>query len=160
MREQQRESFRIETQFEAELFHEGRIVACRVQNLSAGGALVETALELRANTQCTLGLALDRELATNTGLEYVSFHMEVLASEATSGGGWQHRLRNVTKSGSKEYEIATKLVFAAQRRTISQNTGADRASPMATNQERRGRLRSKLGARFGRNSLRPGSNDE
>jgi hypothetical protein len=160
MSEQQRASFRVETQFEAELFHEGRVVSCTVQNLSAGGALVETALEIRTGSQCTLGLALDPELAQATGLDYVSFHMEVLASQPISAGRWQHRLHNVTRSGSKEYETATKLVFAAQRRAISHETGTDHASPMATDEARRGRLRSTLATRFGRSSLRPGSNDD
>lgn len=148
MTEQQRESFRVDTQFEAEVFHHGRVVSCTVQNLSAGGALVETSLEMPAGAHCTLGLALEGDLATATGLPYVSFHMEVLAAQPVRGGLLTYRLRNVTSSGSKEYETATKLVFAAQ------------ASPMASDPDRRGRLRTRMTTRFGRGSLRPGSDED
>lgn len=160
MTEQNRASFRVDTSFEAELFHQGRVVGCTVVNLSAGGARVETALEMRAGAQCTLGLALDRELAAATGMTYVSFHMEVLAAEPLRDGQLVYRLHNATGSTSPEYETATKLVFAAQRRMRAAASGAEGSSPMVSDHERRVKHRSKLRTRFGRGSLRPGSDED
>lgn len=157
----QRSSYRVGADdFEAELFHEGRVVPCHVINLSAGGALIRTGLEMADGTQCTLGLDLEGELASATGIRYVSFHMEVLEQVPVHGGELNVRLRNLTGEGSKAYEQAQKIVFEAQRRARARETGSEKASPMASDQVRRKRFRGLGSARFGKGSTRPGQGDD
>ena len=152
----QRQSFRVEARIEGELFHEGRVVPCMVENLSAGGAAVTTGLELEAGTQCTLGLRMDREQRAALGVDYLSFHMEVLEASPVRGGDMLYRLRNLTSEGSKAYERANKLVFDAQRRARAEETGTGEASPLASDRERRGGLRRIRRPRFSKGSMRPG----
>jgi len=152
-----RESFRVDAHFQAELFHEGRVVPCEVTNLSSGGAAVTTALEMPAGAQCTLGLRLEPDLQRSAGVGYVSFHMEVLQATPIHGGDIVYRLRNVTGSGSKQREMAAKLVVAAQRRALAVRSGAEPASRMVSDPERRRDLRSRLRERFSSGSTRPGS---
>ncbi|MCW2956080.1 MAG: hypothetical protein JWO69_949 [Thermoleophilia bacterium] len=149
----QRDSFRIDETFEAELFHEGRVAPCSVQNLSAGGALVTARLDMPSGSYCTLGIRLDPELAATTGQEYFSFHMEVL-EPAPSQLPSAHRLRTASGPGSPEYEAAARLVVAAQRRSRARQTGAVEASPMSHDSEQPRRRRSIFKRRFGKNSTR------
>jgi hypothetical protein len=158
--ENQRRSFRVESLMEGELFHEGRVVACAVENLSAGGAAVVSSLEMPAGTQCTLGLRLADDLAVSSGLEYVSFHMEVLEVEAIRGGDLRYRMRNLTSEGSAAYERAQRVVFEAQRRELAARSGADESSPLVSDRDRRRRLRRPRRPRFGKGSLRPGHGDD
>ena len=155
--DEQRGSFRVEARIEGELFHEGRVVPCEVENLSAGGAAVTTGLELEPGTQCTLGLRMDREQRAATGLDYLSFHMEVLEGTAQRGGDIHYRMRNLTSEGSDAYERAQKLVFDAQRRARAAETGSDEASPLASDRDRRTGLKRIRRPRFSRGSMRPGS---
>ncbi|MCW2961758.1 MAG: hypothetical protein JWM25_821 [Thermoleophilia bacterium] len=151
----QRDTFRIYRTFDdAELFHEGRVVACTVHNLSAGGAQVESALEMPEGSHCTLGLRLDPQMAADAGIEYLSFHMSVLEATPRAGGQLTYRLRNETRPGSPEYEAAAKLVFAAQRRELAERSGADEASPMAHDTAKPRRRRSIFKVRFGKGSTR------
>lgn len=155
MSENQRESFRIDadSELQAELFHEGRVAPCRLQNLSAGGALVECELELQPGTQCTLGVRLRGRLA-GAGLPYVSFLMQVL-EPAESQAPSMYRLRSMTGPGSREYEEASRLVFEAQRLRRAAASGTAEASPMATDPDRRRQLRPQPRTRFSKGSLRP-----
>lgn len=159
MADNQRESFRIDAdpELQAELFHEGRVAPCRLLNLSAGGALVECALDLPPGTQCTLGVRLRGKLA-GAGLPYVSFLMEAL--EATEGQAPStHRLRSMTGPGSQQYEDASKLVFEAQRLRRAAESGSAQASPMASDPDRRRQLRPQARPRFSKGSLRPDQPD-
>lgn len=155
MAENQRESFRIEAdpEMQAELFHEGRVAPCRLLNLSAGGAMVECDLELTPRTQCTLGVRLRGALA-GAGVPYVSFLMEVL-EPIDPAAPTTYRMRSMTGPGSPEYEEASKLVFEAQRRRRAATSGTAEASPMASDPDRRRRLRPQPKPRFSKGSLRP-----
>lgn len=159
MTENQRESFRIgpDSDLRAELFHEGRISPCRLENLSAGGAKVTSELRMPAGAQCTLGVRLGSSMRVSTTISYVSFLMEVLDLDAPPTGPVTYRLRSTTAPGSDEYEAAAKLVFEAQRQTRSRTTGTDEASPMASDEDRRSKLRVPKKQRFSKGSLRPGS---
>jgi hypothetical protein len=157
----QRDSVRIDEHLEAEVFVDGRVIPCSIENLSAGGARIHSIAELQAGQQCTLGIRLPSDLQRATGLPYVSFHLEVLESEALRGGLNAYRTRNLTGPGNQDYEEAAKLVFAMQRRILAASSGADESSPMvgptgdASRRRRRG-----IRGRFGRGSLRPGSSDK
>lgn len=157
MTENQRETFRIEpdSDLEAELFHEGRVTPCELENLSAGGAKVTSSLQMAAGAQCTLGVRLGQSLRSSTPIPYVSFLMEVLDLETTVDGPTTYRLRSTTAEGSPEREAAAKLVFEAQRRARSRATGADESSPMVSDEERRTKLRVEQQPRFSKRSLRP-----
>lgn len=169
MSENQRESFRVEPDdatMHAELFHEGRVAPCTLHNLSAGGARVTSRLALRAGTQCTLGVRLTGALLASAPKPYVSFHMEVLDATPITAEGSQdatpsfdYRLRSITGPGSSEYEGAAKLVFAAQRRELSATSGAEPATPMVSERERRRTFWLPRRRRFSRDDLRPGSGD-
>jgi hypothetical protein len=159
MQENQRESFRIDGEpFRAELFHEGKVAPCSVENLSAGGASVSSSMSMPVGSQCTVGVRLADSLRGD-GVGYVSFLMEVLEA-AAQGESFQYRLRNTTAPGSTQFEAATKLVFEAQRRRRAGATGTDEASPMVTDQERRRRLRTDPRPRFSKGSLRPDSDPD
>lgn len=162
MTENQRETFRIgpDSDLQAELFHEGRVSPCRIENLSAGGAKVTSELRMPAGAQCTLGVRLGSSMRTSTAVEYVSFLMEVLDDVLPEQGPVTYRLRSTTGPGSAEYEAAARLVFAAQRHARSRETGADEASPMASDEQRRANLRVEQQARFSKKSLRPGPGPE
>lgn len=156
MAENQRESFRIEgdPMLRAELFHEGRVAPCSIENLSAGGASLTSTIQMQPGSQCTLGVRLDDSIQT-VAATYVSFLMEVLeASPAPTGTSY--RLRNTTGPGTPEFEAATKLVFEAQRLRRAGETGTGAGSPMATDEDRRRDLRSDPRPRFSKGSLRPG----
>lgn len=157
MTENQRESFRIDADEElhAELFHEGRVAPCTLQNLSAGGARLRSKLEMPPGTQCTLGVRLGGAGHGPNG-RYVSFLLGVL--DATPKGDWfEYRLQSLTAPGSAEHEAATRLVFEAQRRRLAASSGTDQASPMASDEQRRKELRTEQRQRFSKGSLRPDS---
>ncbi len=158
MTENQRESFRIgpDSDLKAELFHEGRITPCQLENLSAGGAKVTSEVRMPAGAQCTLGVRLGSSMRASTAIPYVSFLMEVLDRDDPASGPVTYRLRSTTAPGSDEYEAAAKLVFEAQRQSRSRATGTDEASPMASDEERRSKLRVPKRPRFTKRSLRPG----
>lgn len=159
MDEQQRQSFRIDSHFPGELFHEGRVAPCEVLNLSAGGARVHTRMELRSGAVCTLGIPLDSDLEKAAGTSYVSFHMFVLdAVPQADGEHIDYRLQHVASSNETagEYELATRVVFAAQRRELAHESGAEDASPMVSDHERRKSLISRMKPRFSRGSVRGG----
>lgn len=158
MTENQRESFRIgpDSDLKAELFHEGRITPCQLENLSAGGAKVTSEIRMPEGAQCTLGVRLGSSMRASTAIPYVSFLMEVLDHDEPGAGPVTYRLRSTTGPGSDEYEAAARLVFEAQRRTRSRVTGTDEASPMASDEERRSKLRVPKRPRFTKRSLRPG----
>ncbi len=162
MTENQRESFRIgpDSDMQAELFHEGRIAPCRIDNLSAGGAKVTSELRMPPGAQCTLGVRLGTAMRTSTTVPYVSFLMEVLDDVLPETGPITYRLRSTTAPGSAEYEAAAKLVFAAQRQARARETGTDESSPMVSDEERRAKLRVEQQARFSKKSLRPGPGPE
>lgn len=162
MTENLRESFRVEPDsgLEAELFHEGRVAPCMVDNLSAGGAKVTSALSMPAGAQCTLGVRIAPGLRTSEGTpSYVSFLMEVLEGTPRPDHSFDYRLRSTTGPGSEQYEAAAKLVFAAQRSLLARTSGAEPASPMVGSPERRRRLRIPRPPRFTKKSLRPGQGD-
>jgi len=159
MEEQQRKSFRVEPQIAGELFHEGRVAPCDVLNLSAGGARVQTTMPLRSGSVCTLGIPLDGELERAAGTGYVSFHMYVLdAVPQTERELVDYRLQHVSSSteSAGEYQLATKVVFASQRRDLAHESGADEASPMASTPARRRSFAARLKPRFSRGSVRGG----
>lgn len=158
MTENQRESFRIgpDSDLKAELFHEGRITPCQLENLSAGGAKVTTELRMPPGAQCTLGVRLASAMRASTAIQYVSFLMEVLDHDQPESGPMTYRLRSTTGPGSEEYEAAAKLVFEAQRQLRSHETGTDEASPMVSDEDRRAKLRVPKKPRFSKGSLRPG----
>ncbi len=161
MTDDQREAFRIDADDEirAELFYEGRVAPCALENLSAGGAKLTSALAMDPATQCTLGVRLGR-INQGSGARYVSFLMEVLDAEpAPDGSTTSYRLRSLTAPGTPEYEEAARLVFEAQRRRLGAASGAGEASPMASDEERRRKLRTEQRPRFSKRSLRPGSGD-
>jgi hypothetical protein len=161
MTENQRESFRIDAdpQLQAELFHEGRVTPCDLRNLSAGGARLRCSMPMATGSHCTLGVRIAPRHGADAGGTYVSFLMEVLESTAHDDDLYEYRLRNATGPGSQDYEAATKLVFEAQRRRLSAESGADESSPMASDDQRRRRLRIPRRPRFSRRSLRPGNDD-
>ena len=150
MSENQRETFRIgpDSDLQAELFHEGRVAPCQLVNLSAGGAKVTSDLRMPPGAQCTLGVRLGSEVRGASALPYVSFLMELLDEDVPEQGPYTYRLRSTTGPGSPEYEAAAKLVFAAQRQSRARETGTDRASPMASDENRRSKLRIEQQARF------------
>lgn len=155
MSENLRETFRVYTTFEAELFHEGRVVPCTVTDISAGGARVESGLEMPSGAHCTLGLRLEGSLEEEAGMPYVSFHMEVLEATEIPGGERQYRMRNMSGVGSKEHDEAMRVVFAAQRRQLAQRSGTELSSAAPHDDpEPRRRPRSKFSIRFGRGSTR------
>lgn len=159
MSDQQRQSFRVEPHLDGELFHEGRVAPCDVINLSAGGARIETSMHLRGGAVCTLGIRLDPELERAAGTPYVSFHMFVLDARPQPGSDVvDYRLQHLSTaaSSSTEYETATKVVYAIQRRDLAHGSGVEGASPMATDRPRRRKLASKLKPRFSRGSTRGG----
>lgn len=160
MTENQRESFRIDADplLHAELFHEGRVTPCDLRNLSAGGAKLRCSMRMETGSLCTLGVRIDPRRGAGAGGTYVSFLMEVL-QQTPHDGQFEYRLRNATAPGSTDYEAATKLVFEAQRRHLARSSGAIESSPMASDQQRRRRLRFPLLQRFSRRSMRPGSDD-
>lgn len=162
MSENQRETFRIgpDSDLEAELFHEGRIAPCQIENLSAGGAKVTSDLRMPAGAQCTLGVRLGTSMRASSAIPYVSFLMEVLDDDLPEQGPFTYRLRSTTGPGSAEYEAAAKLVFEAQRQARARETGTDRSSPMVSDEERRAKLRVEQQARFSKKSLRPGPGPE
>jgi hypothetical protein len=159
MTENLRETFRVEPghELDAELFHEGRVAPCQLENLSAGGARVRSALAMPQGAQCTLGVRLGEAMRGASTPTYVSFLMEVL--EATSieeSSAYDYRLRSTTAPGSPEYETAAKLVFAAQRTALAAKSGtAQPASPMASDEERRRRFWMPRAPRFGKRAMRP-----
>ena len=155
-----RETFRIEadSDLEAELFHEGRMKPCAIENLSAGGAKVTSAVSIPEGARCTLGVRLGHGLRPATAPEpYVRFEMEVLESTPRSDHSFDYRLRSTMEPGSPAYEAAQKLVFAAQRAALAKRTGASQASPMVTDEERHKRIRAEKKPRFSRGSTRPGA---
>ncbi|MBC7460498.1 MAG: PilZ domain-containing protein [Thermoleophilia bacterium] len=159
MDEQQRQSFRVEPHFAGELFHEGRVARCDVLNLSAGGARVQTRMRLASGAVCTLGIPLDGDLERAAGMSYVSFHMFVLDAVPQSEDELvDYRLQHVSSSSESagEYELATKVVFASQRRDIAHESGADESSPMVSTRDRRLGFMSRTKARFSRGSTRGG----
>jgi hypothetical protein len=162
MSENQRETFRIgpDSDLQAELFHEGRVAPCRIENLSAGGAKVTSDLRMPAGAQCTLRVHLGTSTRESTSASHAEFLMEVLDDVPPEQGPVTYRLRSTTGPGSAEYEAAAKLVFAAQRQALARGTGADEASPMVSDEERRARLRTEQQARFSKKSLRPGPGPE
>lgn len=161
MDENQRESFRVEpaSDLEAELFHEGRVVPCVLDNLSAGGAKVTSAIAMPTGAHCTLGV---RTAVTSPGrgpATYVSFLMEVLEATPAADERTDYRLRSMTAPGSAEYEAAARLVFEAQRSALAASSGAEPSSPMASDPARRRKLRVLRRPRFSKRSLRPGRPD-
>ena len=159
MTEDQREAFRLDAgdELRAELFYEGRVAPCTLENLSAGGARLVSSLQMDPATQCTLGVRLGKR-AHAPGVRYVSFLLEVL--DATpAADGTSYRLRSLTAPGTPEYEEAAKLVFEMQRQRLGAASGADEASPMATDEQRRQQLRTPKRRRFSKGSLRPGQGD-
>lgn len=159
MTENRRESFRTRLDVEAEVFHEGRVVACTVTELSGGGARLETRLDLPIGTQCTLGMRLGHELADAAGTEYLSWHLEVLGVVPLAGDVCEYRVRNLTQSGSPAYEAAHRVVFEAHRQLVAVERDTDHASPMVSDHERRESLREPDHHRFSRESMRPGLED-
>jgi len=159
MDDNQRDSFRLERNFEAELSHEGRVSACVVTNLSAGGARIQTTFEMRTGRSCTLGILLDPRTRAEAGVDQVSFHMEILERTELPEAMIEYRLRNATGPGSSEYETAARLVVQAQRQMIAAETGAGEASPMVSDDDRRRRFRIPVRPRFGKGNMRPGSDD-
>lgn len=158
MTENLRESFRIDADPDlvAELFHEGRVKPCALHNLSAGGAKVTSAISMPQGAQCTLGVRLGPGIRSAQGTpQYVSFLMEVLEATPRPDHSFDYRLRSTTGPGSAEYETAAKLVFAAQRSRLASRSGAEGASPMVVDEERRRRLRLRIVPRFSRRSMRP-----
>jgi hypothetical protein len=159
MAEQHRESFRVESHLSGELFHEGRVAPCDVQNLSAGGARVTSRMQLRPGAVCTLGIPLDGDLEQAAGTRYVSFHMYLLDAVPLEDGELvDYRLKHVSSSNEAggDYQLATKVVFAAQRRELAHESGADEASPMVSTHERRKGFMSRIKPRFSRGSVRGG----
>lgn len=120
--EEQRSSQRASFNVRAEVFFEGAVSPCLVRNLSAGGALVETPLDLAEGTEFTLGLRLVDDLREAAGLDYVSFHLEVLGREEapslTGSGSTRYRCKNLTSPGSELYQRAVALVTEAQRSSM------------------------------------------
>lgn len=157
MTENLRETFRVEpdAELECELFHEGRVAPCTLHNLSAGGAKVSCTLPMAAGAQCTLGVRLSPSLRGSTHPAYVSFLMEVAEASPREDEGFDVRLRSTTGPGSPQFEAASKLVFATQRRLLAQRSGSEAASPMHSDPERRGGFRRSMLRRFGKRSLRP-----
>lgn len=157
MTENQRETFRVEPSSDlyAELFHEGRVTPCALENLSAGGARARTSLAMPPGAQCTLGVRLGESVRRSDRTPaYVSFLMEVIERSTAPDGRYDYRLRSTTGPGSDQYEEAAKLVFTVQRTQLAKRSGSDEASPMAAEPERRRRLRSVLRRRFSRRSVR------
>jgi len=158
MTENQRESYRVDagTDLDADLFHEGRVTRCVLMNLSAGGARVSSSQSIPVGGQCTLGVRLGAEhRPTATSLSYVSFLMEVLDATPGRQGRTDYRLRSISGPGSKQHEAAAHLVFEAERRRRARASGIDAATPMASDPERRSRLRIPFRQRFSKGSLRP-----
>ncbi len=157
MTENQRESFRIgsDAGLEAELLHQGRAAPCTLDNLSAGGAKLTSELQVPQGAECMLRLRLGSELRPASDTSYASLPMEVLERDDTVAGTVTYRLRSTSQPGSAEYEAATKLVLAAQRLQRAQQLGTDEASPMASDDERRAKLRVPKQQRFSKGSLRP-----
>ncbi|MCW2925677.1 MAG: hypothetical protein JWM98_3081 [Thermoleophilia bacterium] len=160
MNENLRESFRIgpEAELEAELVHGGRTVRCTVRNLSAGGAKVSTDLEVEPGAACTLRVRIPASQPGANPAPWVEFETEVLEVDG-AGPARAVRLRNVTATGSPQYEGAAKLVFEAQRRARARESGSSVASPMASDEERRRALRPADRPRYSRGSLRPDQRD-
>lgn len=130
----QRSSFRIDENLDAELHYRGRVHPCTVVNLSAGGARIRSHVQLVRERTCMVRIPLDGELARGAGSEMVSLHLEVL--DAIDGeDGCTARLRSLDPPGSPEQETAAKLVFALQRRARAAQSGADDASPMKATQD-------------------------
>jgi hypothetical protein len=168
---EQRETFRVETRLDAELFHDGDVAPCSVRNLSAGGALVETVLALDPPARCTLGLRLGPQWAKSAGMDYVTFHLEVLDRteleddvDADTGEPAEPlhvlRMRNLTEADSPAWERAHKVVFEAQRQQLAERSGSDHASPMASDRERRRALRRQSRPRYRKAALRPDLPDD
>lgn len=141
----QRSSFRIDENLDAELHYRGRVHPCQIVNLSAGGARIRSEIELARERTCKVDVTLPKELARSASLSVVSMHLEVLDSTPDSDE-FISRMRSLDPPGSPEQEMAAKLVFALQRRARAAQSGADDASPMQTTQEsiRRERSRKKL----------------
>lgn len=141
----QRSSFRIDEELDAELHHRGRVIPCRIVNLSAGGARVLSDQDLPRDRTCMVQVPLTGDLATSVGAPVANMHLEVL--DSTPGeGGFVTRMRSLDGPGSPEHESTAKLVFALQRRARAAQSGAAEASPMRTTAEsiRRERSRPKL----------------
>jgi hypothetical protein len=159
MTENLRETFRVEPghELDAELFHEGRVAPCQLENLSAGGARVRSALQMPSGAQCTLGVRLGEAMRSSSTPAYVSFLMEVLETIPDEDAStFDYRLRSTTAPGSSEYETAAKLVFAAQRSALAAKSGSTRpSSPMASDGERRRRFWMPRAPRFGKRAMRP-----
>ena len=141
----QRSSFRIDEELEAELHFRGRIFPCRIVNLSAGGARIHSDQDLPRDRTCMVQVPLTGDLATSVGAPTMKMHLEVLDS-TPSDGGFVTRMRSLDGPGSTEHEAMAKLVFAIQRRARAVQSGVDDASPMQSTADsiRRERTRTKL----------------
>ena len=141
----QRSSFRIDENLDAELHYRGRVHPCQIVNLSAGGARIRTQIELTRERTCMVEVPLPKELARSAGRAVVQLHLEVLDS-TPDDQQFVTRMRSLDAPGSPEQEATAKLVFALQRRARAAQSGAEDASPMQTTAEsiRRERSRAKL----------------
>lgn len=161
--ENKRQAFRVPFNVQAELFYNGLVSPCLVINMSAGGMLVASELEIPPGSEATLGLRLFDELRAAAELDYISFQLEVLeviedpASDVTAR---QYRCRNLTNEGSPQYERARRIVFEAERQRLATASGASQASPMASSPERRDSLKTRSVQRYGKQSLNPNLRDQ
>lgn len=150
----QRSSFRIDEELDAELHFRSRVFPCRIVNLSAGGARIQSGQDLPRDRTCMLQVPLKDDLADAVGAPTMKMHLEILDSTPNEEG-FVTRLRSLDGPGSPEHEAMAKLVFAIQRRARAAQSGVDDASPMQSTADsiRRERTRTKL--RISRSLWRP-----
>lgn len=154
----ERQSFRTEFNIRAELFYHGDIAPCVIVNMSAGGMMLQAGMTIPEASQVTLGLRLYDDLKQAAGIDYLSFHLEVLEvleAEGATDSTWLYRCRNLTNEGSPLYERAIKVVFEAERRRLAAESGNDKLSPMATDAKRRAGQRTESVARYKKASIDP-----
>lgn len=152
----QRSSFRIDEELDAELHFRGRTFPCRIVNLSAGGARIQSDQDLPRDRTCMVQVPLTGDFADAVGASTMKMHLEILDS-TPQDGSFVTRMRSLDGAGTPEHEAIAKLVFAIQRRARAVQSGVDDASPMQTTAEsiRRERTRTKL--RISRSLWRPSS---
>lgn len=156
--ENKRHAYRVPFNVQAELFHNGFIAPCLVINMSAGGMLIASELQIQQGEEATLGLRLFDELKEVAGLDYLSFQvevLEVLPDPHEDVEAIQYRCRNMTSEGSPQYERARKIVFEAERQRLARASGAAGASQMASSGERREALKPKTVPRYSKQSINP-----
>lgn len=162
MDENLRSTFRVPAVpgLDAHLRHDGRSHPCSIENLSAGGARLESPLVLPPGAGCMLAVRVLDPSTPAVAVPFLEIPMEVLERLDEDSNHHVYRLHSLAPEGSKDYEAAMHLVFDAQRRARALQTGADQASPMVSDETRRDQLRTSTTQRFSSGSLRPGTDDD